>query len=183
MSAAAAHNRLLLARLGTVERELRLQMGERSNGVFMWKIDNWSKLSHDAKTGKISFIFSDPFYAGYPGYKMCLKVFPQGADEVKGQYLSVGLCIMKGDFDHLLKWPFRYSFMLSVLDQQEASKHAMATLDPARKLPISEKNFGKPTRERNEGRGFPRMISLTELESRAYIRDNAIIVRAQVHLD
>ena len=50
--------------------------------------------------------YSPPFYSHLGGYKMCLNVCANGYGEVKGTHVSVFVCLMKGEFDDDLKWPF-----------------------------------------------------------------------------
>lgn len=51
--------------------------------------------------------FSPPFYTAPSGYKMCLKVFPNGCCRKSHGHLSVGLDLIEGEFDDTLKWPFQ----------------------------------------------------------------------------
>ena len=64
---------------------------------------------------------SQPFYTHPRGYKMCLKVNPDVNSE--GNHIHVGCCMMRGDFDHLLKWPFEDSVAFEMLNQLEDSEH------------------------------------------------------------
>ena len=50
--------------------------------------------------------YSPPFYSHLGGYKMCLKVYANGNGEGKGTHVSVFVCLMRGEFDDDLKWPF-----------------------------------------------------------------------------
>ena len=53
--------------------------------------------------------FSPPFYSSIGGYKMCLKV-----DFSKTESCEAGVCIMRGEFDKNLKWPFPGEVRLKV---------------------------------------------------------------------
>ena len=63
--------------------------------------------------------YSPPFYTHPRGYKMCLRVNPDQDDK----HISVGVRLMRGDFDSLLKWPFEDSVAFKVLNQLEDSEH------------------------------------------------------------
>ena len=61
--------------------------------------------------------YSEPFYTHHHGYKMCLKVYANGREEGKGTHVSLGACLMRGDFDNFLKWPFRGDITVGMLNQ------------------------------------------------------------------
>ena len=48
--------------------------------------------------------YSPSFYTPDDGYKMCLRV---SIDSSRGSHLNVHVCLMPGEFDDQLKWPFR----------------------------------------------------------------------------
>ena len=49
---------------------------------------------------------SPPFYTHVGGYKMCLSVFPNGHSCVRGEFVSISIHFMTGEFDDHLIWPF-----------------------------------------------------------------------------
>ena len=67
--------------------------------------------------------YSEPFYLHPKGYKMCLKVFANGASLHKGSHTSVYLTLMKGKYDDNLKWPLQGNFKVSVLNQLADASH------------------------------------------------------------
>ena len=60
--------------------------------------------------------YSPPFYTGPMGYKLCLSISANGQGEGKGQYVSASFCLMKGEFDDQLKWPFKESLQIKLLN-------------------------------------------------------------------
>ena len=66
---------------------------------------------------------SPPFYTELKGYKLWLGVYPNGHEIFKGQYVSIYLVLMKGEFDHKLKWPFKGNFLIQLLDQYQKEDH------------------------------------------------------------
>ena len=62
---------------------------------------------------------SSPFYTHCRGgYKMCLSVLPNGNKEVQGNYVSLFVHLMQGEFDDHLKWPFPGALInISALNQ------------------------------------------------------------------
>ena len=66
---------------------------------------------------------SDPVYSHFGGYKMCLYVNANGYDAVKGTHVSVRVCLMRGSNDTNLKWPFKGTINVSLLNQLEDGQH------------------------------------------------------------
>lgn len=62
---------------------------------------------------------SPPFYTHLQGYRMCLWVDIGGNGPGKGIYISVFLSLTKGEHDTKLKWPFRGSIIVQLLNQQD----------------------------------------------------------------
>lgn len=69
---------------------------------------------------------SEPFYTHPQGYKMCLKV--RTALERKESHISIGACLMRGEFDDFLRWPFQGSVTIKMMNQLQDSNHFRTTL-------------------------------------------------------
>ncbi len=70
--------------------------------------------------------YSPPFYTFLRGYKMFLKVVPDLHS--RGDLgMLVCACLMRGEFDHLLKWPFEGSITFEILNQLEDGEHLRIT--------------------------------------------------------
>ena len=54
---------------------------------------------------------------------MCLGVFPGGNGEGRGTHVSLFVHLMRGDNDSELKWPFRGSVVVELLNQQADHTH------------------------------------------------------------
>ena len=63
---------------------------------------------------------SDPVYSHFGGYKMCLRVDANGG---KGTYVSLFVLLMRGDNDDNLKWPFKGTIKVCLLNQLEDRQH------------------------------------------------------------
>ena len=46
---------------------------------------------------------SGPVYSHFGGYKMCLRVLPNGCGDGKDSYMSLSVCLLQGDNDANLK--------------------------------------------------------------------------------
>ena len=67
--------------------------------------------------------YSDPVYSHFGGYKMCLRVDANGVGDGKGTHVSVYAYLMRGDNDANLKWPFKGTIKVSLLNQLEDGQH------------------------------------------------------------
>ena len=65
---------------------------------------------------------SEPFYTHPQGYKMCVEVFISGLDTSK-KYLSLYTCVMKGENDDKLSWPFYGKLTVQLLNQKLDEHH------------------------------------------------------------
>ena len=65
---------------------------------------------------------SPPFYTHQQGYKMCLEVVPNDT------HMSVFACLMKGEHDSLLQWPFRGDIVVELLNWRENKGHLQKTV-------------------------------------------------------
>ena len=62
---------------------------------------------------------SSPFYTHPKGYKFCMVVTANSYDECKGTHTSVGVYLMKGEFDDQLEWPFLGYITIRLLSQED----------------------------------------------------------------
>ena len=60
---------------------------------------------------------SPPFYTHPKGYKMCTLVRSIEYNYFTGAFISVGVRLMKGEFDDELKWPLKGSITIRLLSQ------------------------------------------------------------------
>ena len=54
---------------------------------------------------------------------MCLRVDTYGVGIGKDIHVSVFTCLMRGNFDSHLKWPFRGNVTIQLVNQLEDKKH------------------------------------------------------------
>jgi len=67
--------------------------------------------------------YSRPFWTHFQGYKMRLRVDADGNGCGTGTHISVTTCLMQGEFDNNLKWPFRGNITVQLLDQEGVEGH------------------------------------------------------------
>ena len=59
---------------------------------------------------------------------MCLSVVANGSGEGEGTHVSVYACLMRGEFDDHLKWPFRDHVTIAMLNQLKDNSHITETI-------------------------------------------------------
>lgn len=82
--------------------------------------------------------FSQPFYTNRGGYRLCIKVYPNGKDGGLETHISVYVFILKGKYDHKLPWPFHGCVTCTMLNQLEDRNHLeknLIELEDAEKYP------------------------------------------------
>ncbi|KAG8450817.1 hypothetical protein GDO86_003184 [Hymenochirus boettgeri] len=171
--------------------ELKKQVEElsvSSEGVLIWKISDYSRKVQEAKVRGNYESFSPAFYTHKYGYKLQVSAFLNGNGSGEGNYLSVYIRVLPGEYDNLLEWPFSYRVTFSLLDQSDPSlskpQHITETFNPD----PNWKNFQKPSGSRNSldestlGFGYPKFISHEDIRKRNYVRDNSIFLRASVEI-
>ena len=121
--------------------------------------------------------FSPPFTISPDGYTLCLKVYANGKGSGKGSHLSIFACIMKGQNDDHLQWPFTGTIMIELLNWLEGMGHYK------KKLSIhTNDEFVRVTKGRygNNG-GYHQFFSQSSLDlstnARQYLYQDCIRVR------
>ena len=121
---------------------------------------------------------TDPVYFDFGWYKMCLSVYANGYGAARGSHVSVFINMMRGDNDDNLKWPFKGTIKVSLLNQLEDWQHcSKATWSP------NNDGSGRVTgKERAaSGWGYSKFISHQDLqtvgENCQYLKDNTLFFR------
>ena len=66
---------------------------------------------------------SSGFYTSLCGYKMSLWIYPNGRADGKGTHISCAVCLMPGEHDDTLEWPFYGEITVELLNQLEDKNH------------------------------------------------------------
>ena len=172
-------HQLALHEIQLSEQDLQIQMLEATSydGVYLWKIDNYSRRFQEADSGKTPSIYSPPFYVGRFGYKVCARLYPNGDGMGKGTHMSMFFVVMRGEYDALLPWPFIQKIHFRVIDQDRIRD----AVDSFRPDPNSS-SFEKPASDMNIASGCPTFISHTELREGGYIRNDTMFVKVTVDM-
>uniref|UniRef100_A0A8C1QGQ6 TNF receptor-associated factor n=1 Tax=Cyprinus carpio TaxID=7962 RepID=A0A8C1QGQ6_CYPCA len=161
-----------------MEAKMRDMSAATYDGVFVWKISDFSKKRQDAVAGRAPAMFSPAFYTNKYGYKMCLRIYLNGDGTGRGTHLSLFFVVMRGHSDALLKWPFNQKVTLMLLDQNNR-EHIIDAFRPD----ISSSSFQRPVSDMNIASGCPLFCPLSKLDTKnSYIRDDTIFIKAIVDL-
>ncbi|VUZ52040.1 unnamed protein product [Hymenolepis diminuta] len=146
---------------------------------FIWRIDGYKEKFDEAQQGRKTTLFSSPFYSHRHGYRVCLSICPNGEQRFRGKYLSVFLCICRGEYDALLSWPFSFPITLKLLDQNinpDLRQDHQVTIRP-NPIPSNNAYLKRPSSERNQCFGSPRFLELEQLHLRDFVVDNTIFFK------
>ncbi len=113
--------------------------------------------------------FSEPFYCGPEGYKMCLGVYANGESEVRGRYESVFLQLLKGEFDGKLRWPFTGTATVKLLNHSSSCLWWCLS-DLEKEIPFTFKQAvrsyqGWSGSEMQNRASVPKFVKLSELHA------------------
>ncbi|XP_066569406.1 TNF receptor-associated factor 2 isoform X2 [Amia ocellicauda] len=165
--------------LAETEQQLRELEFCTYDGVFVWKISDFSRRRQDAAAGRTPAMFSPAFYSSKYGYKMCLRLYLNGDGTGRGTHLSLFFVVMRGKNDALLKWPFSQKVTLMLLDQNNR-EHVIDAFRPD----VTSSSFQRPISEMNIASGCPLFCPLAKLSGAksSYLRDDTIFIKAIVDL-
>ena len=158
--------------LADLEEYVQQQEFSSFDGTLVWKITDFSRRKTNAVTGKQISFYSPTFYTSRHGYKMCARLYLNGDGMGKGTHISVFFVVMRGQFDALLRWPFRQKVTMMLLDQDNVEH----VIDAFRPDPNSS-SFQRPRREMNVASGCPLFCPLAELKNHAYVRDDTMFLK------
>ena len=122
------------------ELEQRLKSVERFLTVppVTLTLDNFAQhIAHD------STWTSPPFFTHPAGYKLCLRVWPNGQPGLGAHNgaVTVKFCSMKGGYDETLKWPAKFTITIQLLNQHRDQDHCTRSI---------ERTWNKPAHEVTE---------------------------------
>ena len=158
-----------------LELQLQASLASTHNGAFLWRVPDMKRRIRDAKIGRITSIYSPPFYTGRNGYKMCIRAYLNGDGSGEGTHLSIFFVLMKGEYDPLLQWPFDHKVSLVLVDQNQ-KKHLVQTFKPN----LQSSSFQRPKSDMNVASGCPEFAKLSVLDDPSYVKDDVMYIKAIV---
>ena len=163
--------------LADLEEYVRQQEFSSYDGKLLWKITEFARKRNEAVSGQQVSFFSPCFYTSRYGYKMCARIYLNGDGMGRGTHISVFLVVLRGQYDAILRWPFRQKVTFMLFDQDNV-QHVIKAFRPDPNSP----SFQRPRRETNIASGCPMFCSLTELNNHAYVRDDTMFLKIIVDI-
>ena len=158
--------------LADLEEYVRQQEFSSYDGQLLWKVSDYARRRNDAVTGQQVSFYSPCFFTSRYGYKMCARLYLNGDGMGRGTHISIFFVVMRGQYDALLRWPFRQKVTFMLLDQDNVEH----VIDAFRPDPSSS-SFQRPRRETNIASGCPMFCSQAELNNHAYVRDDTMFLK------
>lgn len=126
---------------------------------------------------------SSPFYtdrAESSGYKLKVRIFPNGNETGENTHLSVFIVVTKGEYHGMLPWPFKRKVRFTLIDQQGdlVERQNITRYFTPRKYP--ECCARRKSEDSNQGFGFAQFVSHEALHSRRYIVDDTLFLQVDV---
>ena len=149
------------------------------DGVLVWKISGLAEKLAEAKTCDGLELVSRPFYTSAAGYKLQVSLFPGGNGGGEDTHLSVYIKVLPGDYDSILKWPFRHTISFTLMDQNPDRQSAVNIVESFIPDP-SWANFQRPSQVADPdqlGFGFPKFVPHGMLSLRNYVKDDTVYIK------
>ena len=126
--------------------------------------------------------YSPPVYSHLEGYRFCLCVNISGHNSQKGTHISVYICLMRGEFDHQLSWPFRGEVTIQLLNRLADRNHATGVIHFTDHTPSVYSQQVVEGERAGRGWGQQKFISHSDLSynaviNRQYLLDDSLQFR------
>lgn len=147
----------------------------------LWKIDNYAQKLQEAEEGTSIAIESPIFWLSRDGYRIQMSACLNGDGKAAGEYMSLYVSIVRGEYDALLKWPFSLPLTITLLDQNKnpaKRKDHHQVLRPnacVENMPFLK----RPTSARNPAFGLVRFIRLDKFKEYDYVKNDTLFVKIQ----
>lgn len=125
---------------------------------------------------------SPSFYSHLQGYKVRLVVCVNGLGAGKGTHVSVYACLLRGEFDDRLQWPFRAEVTIQLLNQLADRNHATGTIHFTERTPDVYTSRVSCDERAENGWGQQKFIAHADLgynsiKNRQYLKDDRLRFR------
>ena len=125
--------------------------------------------------------YSEPFYTHQRGYKMRVRIDANGYRESHGTHVSLYTCIMRGEYDDELPWPFHGKVTVELRNQNGDHHHHEYTISYSESIGPDYYDYADRVRagKENHGWGDSQFISHHNLKPRhksdpAYLKDDCL---------
>jgi TNF receptor-associated factor 4 len=155
------------------------------DGVLVWKIQGIADKMAEAKGSEGLELVSLPFFTSNSGYRLQASLFLGGNGGGEDTHMSIYIKVLPGEFDSILKWPFKHTISFTLLDQNPDRNSAVNIVESFIPDPAWA-NFARPSLVEDPdqlGFGFPKFVPHGMLDLRNYVKDDTLFVkiRADAH--
>ena len=148
----------------------------RFDGKLLWPINDYSlKRTLIERSAEKNYLESPPFFTSECGYKMRIRLYPNGQGRREGTHIGIFLQLLPGPFDQLLEWPFKEEITMKIL-RFDGKPEPEYSFKPNPRL----NSYHRPEHEPNIPSGDPVFMSLTELEEGEFLRSETLFVQVSV---
>lgn len=148
---------------------------------FDWRIEGFTAKWQQARSGRDAFLYSAPFYSHTEGYRLCLKLYPNGDEASGGRHLSLFFCLVRGAWDDALPWPMNHNVTLRLVDQRSGASYVREEYDYYSSAPHEKAVFLRPSDTMNSGLGATDFVELDALFGNpGLLRHDCLVVRCTV---
>ncbi len=112
---------------------------------------------------------------------MRVRLYLNGDDDTRNEYLSLFLVIMRGHYDAILEWPFPYKVSFCLIDPSTTNDQQDNHIDSF--WPDIKSNcFQRPVSDMNHAYGIKEFLSLAEFEQNQsrFVKDDTMFIEAKI---
>ena len=149
------------------------------DGTLLWRISHFSQKMLESKKSEGLELVSRPFFTSSTGYKLQASLFLNGNGGGQNTHMSLYIKLLPGEYDCILKWPFKHTISFTLLDQnmdRTAAVNVMESFIPDQNWP----NFNRPSTYNDPdqlGFGFPKFVHQDILTKRGYVKDDTLFIK------
>ena len=126
--------------------------------------------------------WSPPFYTSARGYRMCLNMCPAVRGTGKGTHVFMFGCLMKGDYDDELNWPFTADVVVDILNWRGDHNHHRVVCKFNEASPDDARARVYDGNKVASGRGNQKVIEISTLMSSSssdpqYLSEDCMCIR------
>ncbi|KAK0426152.1 hypothetical protein QR680_009557 [Steinernema hermaphroditum] len=150
---------------------------------FVWHVDSYAAALQKAKRGVAPVVFSRPFFSHRNGYRLAASFAPFGDGDAIREQNSVFVCILKGEHDDVLPWPFACPLTFTLLDQSpdKANLHHVSVRLTPKTVEANLPFLGRPKSGRNPAFGIQRFVPLSQMKSDGrFVYKDSLFIAVQV---
>ena len=156
---------------------------ERANinkdGILIWKIKDFEAKMEEAKASEGLELVSLPFYTSACGYRLQASLFLAGNGAGEGTHMSIYIKVVPGEYDNILKWPFKHTISFTLIDQDPCRQSAVNIVESFIPDP-NWANFARASKVEDPdqlGFGFPKFVPHGMLDLRQYVKEDTLFIK------